>query len=153
MYGASKIACEHMCSAYYHSYGISSVAIRLLNTYGPHCQPERFPSIIQQKFESDAIPHFILTSKSTKRWLDIQVMAKRIIFIIQNITIGFDIFNFVGNEDLNLIEFIRKISNDRPFTYEYKIDALSGYNPDYNADGTKFMDFYNKIINKIPNDY
>ena len=48
MYGASKVACEHMCSAYFHTYGISTVAIRLLNTYGPYCQEERFPSIIKK---------------------------------------------------------------------------------------------------------
>jgi dTDP-glucose 4,6-dehydratase len=158
MYGASKTSCEHMCSAYFHSYGISSIAIRLLNTYGPYCQTERFPSIIQKKFESEEMPHFVLTNKSTKRWLDIQVMAKRIIFIIKNMPIGFDVFNFVGDEDLSLIEFIKKMSNDKPFTYEYKIDNLSGYYPDYNADGTKFKTFQilcNKlaICEKVDTDY
>lgn len=89
-----------------------------------------------------------MTNKSTKRWLDIQVMAKRIIFIIQNMPIGFDVFNFVGDKDLSLVEFIKKMSNNKPFTYEYKLDELSGYNPDYNADGTKFLEF-EKYINNI----
>ena len=147
MYGASKVACEHICSAYYHSYGISSVAIRLLNTYGPYCQSERFPSIIKKKFETEKIPHFILTSKSTKRWLEITEMAKRIIFIINNMKTGFDIFNFVGDDDLLLVDFIKKISNNKEFTFEYKINELDGYNPDYNADGSKFIEFRNKILN------
>jgi len=147
MYGASKVAGEHMCSAYFHSYGISCVIIRLLNTYGPHCQPERFPSIIQKKFETEEIPHFILTNTTTKRWLDITEMAKRIVFLVTNMEVGVDIFNFVGDDDLTLVEFIQKLSNNKPFTFEYKIDTLSGYNPNYNADGTKFNEFKKKLNN------
>lgn len=149
MYGASKVACEHMFSAYFHSYGISSVMIRLLNTYGAYCQPKRFPSIIVKKFETEENPHFILTSKNTKRWLSITEMSKRIIFIINNMENGFNIFNFVGDEDLTLVEFIKKLSNNKPFTYEYKNTDLSGYNPDYNANGEKFLEFEKKINNRI----
>jgi nucleoside-diphosphate-sugar epimerase len=141
MYGASKVACEHMCSAYFHTYGISTVAIRLLNTYGPFCQQERFPSIIQKKFENEEIPHFILSNKTSKRWLSITEMAKRTIFIINNMPNGFETFNFVGNENLNLVEFINKISNNRKFTYEYIKEDISGYHHEGNADGSKFFKF------------
>jgi dTDP-glucose 4,6-dehydratase len=144
MYGASKIACEHMCSAYFHSYGISTIAIRLLNTYGPYCQEERFPSIIKKKFEMENIPHFILSNKTPKRWLDIQEMARRIIFIIKNMPIGFDIFNFVGDENLTLVDFINKLSGSKEFTYEYIKEDISGYHHEGNADGTKFLDFCRK---------
>ena len=34
-YGASKLAGEGYCSAYYHSYGIETVALRFGNVYGP----------------------------------------------------------------------------------------------------------------------
>lgn len=141
MYGASKVACEHMCSAYFHTYGISTVAIRLLNTYGPFCQEERFPSIIQKKFENEDIPHFILSNKTSKRWLSITEMAKRTIFIINNMPIGFETFNFVGNENLNLVEFIDKISGNRKFTYEYAKEDINGYHHEGNADGSKFLKF------------
>jgi nucleoside-diphosphate-sugar epimerase len=146
MYGASKVACEHMLSAYYHSYGISSVAIRLLNTYGPYCQEERFPSIIQKKFETEDIPHFILSNKTFKRWLDIEEMANRIIYIIQNMKTGYDVFNFVGNENLSLVEFISKLSNGKKFTYEYIKEEISGYHHEGNADGSKFLKFYKNGI-------
>ena len=142
MYGASKVACEHMLSAYYHSYGISSVSIRLLNTYGPYCQKERFPSIIQHKFDTEDIPHFILSNKTSKRWLDIQEMAKRIIFIINNMPTGNETFNLVGDDNLSLVEFIHKISNGKQFTYEYSKEDISGYHHEGNADGSKFYKFY-----------
>ena len=146
MYGASKVACEHMCSAYYHSYGISTVAIRLLNTYGPYCQKERFPSIIKKKFETECKPHFILSNKTAKRWLDIEEMARRVVFIIKNMPEGFEIFNFVGDENLTLVEFIDKLSDSKEFTYEYMKEDISGYHHEGNADGSKFAEFCKKTL-------
>lgn len=35
-YGASKLAGEALCSAYYHSYDIKAISLRLSNCYGPY---------------------------------------------------------------------------------------------------------------------
>jgi UDP-glucose 4-epimerase len=35
-YGASKLAGEAYCSAFYHSYGLNTVVLRFSNVYGPH---------------------------------------------------------------------------------------------------------------------
>ncbi|NTW20714.1 MAG: NAD-dependent epimerase/dehydratase family protein [Nostocales cyanobacterium W4_Combined_metabat2_030] len=35
-YGASKIACEAMCRAFYDRYGLNYVGLRYMNVYGPH---------------------------------------------------------------------------------------------------------------------
>jgi len=34
-YGASKLACEAYCSAFYYSFGVETVALRFSNVYGP----------------------------------------------------------------------------------------------------------------------
>ena len=34
-YGASKLACEGYCSAYFHSFGVKTVSLRFGNVYGP----------------------------------------------------------------------------------------------------------------------
>lgn len=141
MYGASKVACEHMLSAYFNTYGIYSTSIRLINTYGDLCQEERFPSIIKKKFETENIPHFVLSNKTKKRWLDIKEMAKRIIYIINNMPNNFEIFNFVGDENLTLVDFIKLFANNREFTYEYIKEEISGYHHEGNADGSKFKKF------------
>ena len=141
MYGASKVSCEHMCSAYCNTYGLNITCIRLLNTYGPYCQPERFPSIIIEKFKNQTVPHFILSDTSKKRWLDIREMAKRTLYIINNMPCGFEVFNFVGDENLTLAEFIKKLSDGKEFTFEYKTDSIAGYNHSANADGAKFNNF------------
>jgi nucleoside-diphosphate-sugar epimerase len=143
MYGASKIACESMCSAYFHSYGIHTVAIRLLNTYGPFCQEERFPSIIRKKFEGALQPpHFVLSCQNArKRWLSIREMARRVVFLVKNMpTAGFETFNFVGDENL--------FAENRPFTYEYTKQEIAGYHHDANADGSKFADYYRRCMDR-----
>ncbi|MFW6105662.1 MAG: NAD-dependent epimerase/dehydratase family protein, partial [Chloroflexota bacterium] len=43
-YGASKLAGEALCSTYYHSFGVKTVALRFSNCYGPHA--EHKPSVI-----------------------------------------------------------------------------------------------------------
>jgi nucleoside-diphosphate-sugar epimerase len=141
MYGASKVACEHMLSAYYHSYGISSVSIRLLNTFGPYCQKERFPSIVKSKFETEENPHFILSSSGSKRWLDIEEMARRVVFIIKHMPMGCEVFNFVGDKNIALVEFVQLFSNGRPFTYDFVKDELNGYHHEANANGSKFTHY------------
>jgi nucleoside-diphosphate-sugar epimerase len=147
MYGASKVACEHMLSAYYYSYGISSYSIRLINTYGPYCQPERFPSIIKNKFETEDVPHFILHNKTTKRWLDIKIMAERIVFLIKNMNEpACDVFNFVGDEDITLDELIKKMSNGKSFTFEYNDVNIKGYTSSADANGDKFRNFQIKYV-------
>jgi UDP-glucose 4-epimerase len=37
-YGATKLVGEALCSAYAHSYGMQTVALRFANAYGPYCQ-------------------------------------------------------------------------------------------------------------------
>lgn len=37
-YGASKLAGEALCSAYYHSYGIKAISLRFANCYGPYSE-------------------------------------------------------------------------------------------------------------------
>lgn len=141
MYGASKLSGEHMCEAYGKSYGMECVVIRLLNTWGPHCQPQRFPSIIQRKFETEECPHFVLETPSRKRWLHIETMASRLIELINKWpAVPFEVFNMVGSENLQLHEFISKFGTK--FTYEYKQrEHAGGYLPEMNADGTKLENY------------
>lgn len=146
MYGASKVACEHMLSAYSHSYGISGLSIRLMNSYGPYCQKERFPSIIQEMFKTYDVPHFKLYTYTKKRWINIEDVASNIIFLIENMKSTYDVFNFVGNDNIYLHELIPKLVKDRVFTYEYCIkDEIKGYQHEANANGDKLLNHMNKI--------
>jgi UDP-glucose 4-epimerase len=146
MYGASKVACEHMLSAYSHSYGISGLSIRLLNSYGPYCQKERFPSIILEMFKKYHIPHFKLYTYTKKKWINIEDVATNTIFLIENMKYIYDVFNFVGNDNIYLHELIQILVKNREFTYEYCIkDEIKGYQHEANANGDKLLNLINKI--------
>ena len=54
-YGASKLAGEALCSAYYHSYGIKAISLRFANAYG-----------IYSIHKTSVIPTFIRNAKEGK---------------------------------------------------------------------------------------
>jgi UDP-glucose 4-epimerase len=37
-YGASKLATEHLCSSYFHTYGLETISLRFSNIFGPSSQ-------------------------------------------------------------------------------------------------------------------
>jgi UDP-glucose 4-epimerase len=39
-YAAAKLACEYYCQAFYHTYGLETVAIRYFNVFGPRQDPK-----------------------------------------------------------------------------------------------------------------
>lgn len=39
-YAAAKLACEHYCQAFYHTYGLETVCIRYFNVFGPRQDPD-----------------------------------------------------------------------------------------------------------------
>lgn len=148
MYAASKLACEHMCEAYARTYGIKVIMFRLLNTWGPHCQPDRFPSIVARRFAQEERPHFVLDTRSTKRWLSIEEMALR---VIRTINIWpespFEIYNLVGDDDLSLDQFISKFGSNFTFEYTERVHE-KGYVPAMNALGLKLKALLSKNSNE-----
>lgn len=143
MYGASKVACEHMCSAYYHTYGFETcVIIRLTNSWGPFCQAERFPSIIQKRFETEDTPHFILETNNRRRWIHTTDVTRKLKLLLD--FEGYDTFNFVGDENITLVEFISKFGSR--FSFDHKLDnKLDGYKAGNNANGDKLDTFINSV--------
>lgn len=146
MYGASKVSCEHMCQAYNHSYGTRCIIFRLLHTYGPHCQKERFASIIEESFKNTENPHFVFHNNHKKRWLHICTMAERVAKVIENFSGTFEVFNVVGDESITLEEFAKKFNSK--FTFEYNDLELNGYKTNSNADGSKLAKFIDSITSR-----
>jgi nucleoside-diphosphate-sugar epimerase len=148
MYAATKLACEHMCEAYAHTYGIQVIVFRLLNTWGPHCQPDRFPSIVARRFAQETRPHFFLDTRSTKRWLSVEEMATRVIKTVNLWTESpFEIYNLVGDDDLSLDQFISKFGSNFTFEYTERVHE-KGYIPAMNALGLKLKDLLSKSSNE-----
>ena len=141
MYGASKVACEHMCSAYYHTYEFTTcVIIRPTGAWGPFCQTDRFPSIIQKGFETEKVPHFIIETKNRRRWIHTDEITRKLKLLLN--FEGYDTFNFVGDENLTHVEFISKFGTK--FTFENKF--TDGCIIKNDANGDKLNAFINSNI-------
>jgi UDP-glucuronate 4-epimerase len=137
MYGASKVAGEHMCMAYSHSYGIQTIILRIMNVWGPGCHPDRFPSVIERAFKEREVPHFKLQTRVKKRWIHVDDLIEktRQIIEVQNLPLT-ETFNVTGPENLDLPNFISKFGKN--FTFEYKEGTRgNGYQNDISADGSK----------------
>jgi UDP-glucose 4-epimerase len=54
-YAAAKLACEHLCTAYYHSYGVPTVALRYFNVFGPRQDPATLYAAVIPRFVDAAL--------------------------------------------------------------------------------------------------
>jgi len=143
MYGASKVAGEHMCEAYAHSYDMKCISLRVINTWGPYCQKERFASIVQHAFKTQDCPHFVIETMSRKRWIHVHDVAKKTTGLVcSEWTDAYNAFNIVGDENITLEEFISKFGKN--FTCEYKPKKERGYGTGFNANGTKLAHFFDR---------
>lgn len=145
MYSATKLACEHMCEAYFHSYNFMNTCIilRLIHSYGKYCQDDRFPSIVKKKFETEKCPHFILKTKTPKRWISTDDICKKTKFLIDNFN-GYSVFNLVGDENITLEQFISKFGDNYTCEYDTSITKI-GYPNESNAKGDKLNAFINSV--------
>lgn len=146
-YAATKVAGEHLCSAYAHLYGLKITALRFFTVYGPRQRPDlaihKFTRLIH---EGKEIPQF--GDGSTRRdytYVDDIVQGLRCALAYE--PAPFDIFNLGESRTVELRELIRCIETalgtparikqmphqpgDVPVTYAdiTKARRLLGYDP------------------------
>ncbi len=54
-YAAAKLASEHLCTAYQHSYGVPTVALRYFNIFGPRQDPATLYAAVIPRFVTAAL--------------------------------------------------------------------------------------------------
>lgn len=127
-YAASKAAAEELCSAYQVSYGVPCYAVRLVNTFGPRCQPERFPVLAIRKLLQDSAEFKIHTNNgkiSSRRWFHIDDMASQVLFLLQlkdyQPELSMARFNLAGPKEINNLELLQMIADALGKTFEYEL--------------------------------
>lgn len=127
-YAASKAAAEELCSAYQVSYGVPCYAVRLVNTFGPRCQPERFPVLAIRKMLQDSAEFKIHTNNgkiSSRRWFHIDDMASQVLFLLQlkdyEPELSMGRFNLAGPKEINNLELLQMIASAVGKTFEYEL--------------------------------
>jgi UDP-glucose 4-epimerase len=82
-YGASKLACEAYCSAFYGSYGLKTVIFRFSNVYGPYCLHK---NSVVAKFIKDGILKGELTiygdGKQTRDFIHVDDICQAIYLVL-----------------------------------------------------------------------
>jgi len=88
-YGASKLACEGYCSAFYGSYGLKTVIFRFSNAYGPYSLHK---SSVIAKFIKDGILKRELTiygdGAQTRDFIHVEDICKGIYSVLHASTLG-----------------------------------------------------------------
>lgn len=109
-YGASKLACEGYCSAFYRAYGIETVILRFSNVYGPY-----------SAHKSSVIPRFIKASLNgrlltvygdgtqTRDFVYVDDICSTIMLCIEKENIGGETFQVGTGIEVPIIELAQKI--------------------------------------------
>jgi dTDP-glucose 4,6-dehydratase len=128
MYAATKYAGEQLCKAYDKSYGVPCSIVRLNNTFGKFCQPERFPMIVVKKLlnKEKFIIHTHREEVIGRRWTSIYDVAEMVLFILNQPAGG--TYNTTSDFMTNL-DFLKHVANAmdiNDFDYELVEEGISG---------------------------
>ena len=128
MYAATKYAGEQLCKAYHKSYDVPCSIVRLNNTFGKFCQPERFPMIAVKKLlnKEKFIIHTHKEEVIGRRWTSIYDVAEMVLFILNQPAGG--TYNTTSDFMSNL-DFLKHIANAmdiNDFEYELIEEGISG---------------------------
>jgi len=108
-YGSSKLAGEGYCSAYYHTYGINTVALRFGNVYGPR---SRHKSSVVAKFVRQALKGEVCEvygdGSQTRDFIFIDDLAEAVIRACEYKG-GGEIFQIASSSELSLNELIEEL--------------------------------------------
>lgn len=108
-YGASKLAGEGYCSAYYHSFGINTVALRFGNVYGPNSAKK---SSVVAKFIRQALSGEVCeiygSGGQTRDYIYIDDLVSAIICAMQR-DLGGEVFQIAVGSEVTLLELVEKI--------------------------------------------
>jgi len=109
-YGASKLAGEGYCSAFHHSYGVHSVALRFGNVYGPGSGHK---SSVVAKFISRAFSGEELEiygdGSQTRDFIYIDDLVRAIILSAENNEVGGQTFQIATNRESTVLEILEAL--------------------------------------------
>jgi UDP-glucose 4-epimerase len=109
-YGASKLACEGYCSAYYRSFGLQTVALRFGNVYGPG---SKHKSSVVAKFIKRAAKGQTLEiygdGTQTRDFIYIDDLARAILLAASREGVGGEAFQIATNSETTVAEVAERL--------------------------------------------
>jgi UDP-glucose 4-epimerase len=108
IYGATKLACEALLSAYSHTCGFKTIIYRLANIVGPRSHHGVIYDFIQKLRKDPNELEILGDGTQTKSYLHISDCVKALLLVLERSTEQFEIYN-VGPEDQIDVKTIAKI--------------------------------------------
>jgi len=121
-YGASKLAAEGYCSAFFGSFGLPAVSLRFSNIYGPHSYHKG--SVIARFFKLllEARPLTVYgDGTQTRDFLYVQDLVEAILAALEAAP-GGEVFHIASGQETSineLIALLRQVVSDIPIKVEY----------------------------------
>lgn len=109
-YGASKLAGEAYCSAYYRTFGLDTVALRFGNVYGPG---SKYKDSVIAKFIKKALNGETLeiygNGQQTRDFIYVDDIVNAIILSV-HADVGGEIFQIATNKETNISEIVKELT-------------------------------------------
>jgi len=109
-YGASKLAGEGYCSAYYRTYGLETVALRFGNVYGPGSDQKNsvIAKFIKQAMGGETLQIYG-DGKQTRDFIFIDDLIDAIRLAVNVDSVGGEIFQIGTNTEQTVTEVVEKL--------------------------------------------
>lgn len=137
-YSASKAGGDLLVSAFRHTYGMDSLAVRASNNYGPRQHPEKLISLtILNALAGDPIPVYG-DGMQVRNWLYVEDFCSAIRVVLEKGEAG-EVYNVGGPDELPNIEVVKtilRLAGGSEDTIEYVEDRL-GHDRRYSLSSSK----------------
>ncbi|MDD3862193.1 MAG: dTDP-glucose 4,6-dehydratase [Candidatus Gracilibacteria bacterium] len=140
-YSASKAGADHLCRAYFVTYGVPVIVTHSCNVYGPNQYPEKvIPLFVTNLLSGKKVPLYG-DGKNVREWLYTEDHCSAIDAILHNGKIG-EVYNIGSGHELANIELTQMILKNFGVgeeMIEYVEDRL-GHDRRYSVDSKKLRD-------------
>ena len=120
-YGATKVAAEALCHAFYKNFGLSVSICRMQPLYGPRCRRDMMPNLLFENALHNKVARKYGSGAAVRDWLYVEDAALGILAALNNSEM-FSIFNFgtgIGTTLNGLIQMVMEITGKKlNFVYE-----------------------------------
>ena len=112
-YGASKLAGEGYCSAFYRTFNLNTVVLRFANVYGPHSRNKEsvVAKFIKKGLRNDVIEIFG-DGNQTRDFIFVEDLVNAIILSAERNKFGGEVFQIATNKETTVNELIKMLKKN-----------------------------------------
>jgi len=125
-YGASKLAGEAYCSAYYRTFGLKTVSLRFANVYGPLSKHKSsvVAKFLKQAFAGEPLEIYG-DGNQTRDFIYIDDLIQAIILSVKS-DVGGEVFQIATFRETTINEIAQKIKNLVDMEFGAKVSIIHG---------------------------